>query len=122
MDRVVDRVLHVQQRRGVSTTTRRPFEGPLLFVGVRCTLRYIVLPFLLPLVGAATGARVGVATSAALGVLVILDVIAVASIVVTLRRLWRHRHPRRRQYLPVALALTLLVVFLAVTDARVLYA
>lgn len=97
-----------------SASGRRPFETPLLLVGVRCIARYIVLPFMLPLIGVATGA--------ALGILVILDLIAVVSIVATVCWLWRIQHPRRGQYLPVALALTMLVVFFLVIDARLLYA
>ena len=122
MDRVVGRMLQVQPRPADATVRRRPFETPLLMVGVRCTVRYIVLPFALPLVGVATGATRGIVTGAALGILLILDVIAVISIVATLRWLWRHQHPRRWQYLPVALALTALVAFFLVNDTRVLYA
>jgi len=74
---------------------------------------YIVLPFVLPLMGVATGA--------ALGILLTLDVIAAIAILAMLRRLWRLQHPRRWQYLPVALALAVLVgVFLA-NDMGVLY-
>jgi hypothetical protein len=70
-----------------------------------------VLPLVLPLLGVATGA--------ALGILLIVDVIAAIAIVATLRRLWRLQHPRRWQYLAVALALAVLVSFFFVNDARV---
>jgi hypothetical protein len=115
MDRAVARVLHVEPglpapRQAVATTGSRPFETPLLVSAVRCTLRYIVLPFVLPLLGLAAGA--------ALGLLLMLDVIAAIAIVATLRRLWRLQHPRRWQYLLVALALAVLVGFFFVSDAR----
>jgi tetrahydromethanopterin S-methyltransferase subunit D len=97
-----------------TTAGRRPFETPLLLVGVRCAVRYIVLPLVLPLLG--------VAARPALGILVILDVIAVVAIVTTLHRLWRHRHPRRWQYLPVAVILTTLIALLLVNDGRLLSA
>jgi hypothetical protein len=84
----------------------------MLLVGVRCTVRYIVLPVLLPLLGAATGA--------ALGVVLILDAVAVVSIVASLRRMWQLRHPRRWHYLPLALTLIVLVVVAVVSDARAL--
>jgi len=45
-------------------------------------------------------------------------VIAAIAIVATLRRLWRLQHPRRWQYLPVALALAVLVGFCFMSDAR----
>jgi hypothetical protein len=62
MDQAVARVLRVQPhplvpREAIATTSSRPFETPLLLAGVRCTLRYIVLPFVLPL-GFWVGARV----------------------------------------------------------------
>lgn len=106
---------------GVATDRRRPLETPLLLVGVRCIVRYIVLPFALPLMAAATSATRAVVTGAALGILVVLDTVAVISIAATLRRLWRHQHPRRWQYLPVALALTGLIALLLVNDSRMLY-
>jgi hypothetical protein len=76
-------------------------------------VRYIVAPFVLPLLGVVTGAT--------LGILLTLDVIAAIAIVATLRRLWRLHHPRRWQYLPVALALAGVAGFFFVTDARVLF-
>lgn len=123
IDRAVARLLRVQPQppqEAVDATGSRPFETPLLVAGARCVLRYVVLPFLLPLAGVAAGATVGVVTGAALALLLILDVIAVGAIVATLRRLWRAQHPRRWRYLPLALALTLLVAVFFVIDARVL--
>jgi hypothetical protein len=98
-------------------TMRRPLQKPLLLVGLRCTARYIVLPFVLPLLGVAAGAR-GIVTGAALGILVMLDIAAVASIVGTLRWLWRRRHPRRWGYLPVAAALGVLIGLFLVNDVQ----
>jgi hypothetical protein len=69
----------------------------------------------------ATAATVGIVTGAALALLLILDVIAVVAIVATVRRLWQFQHPRRWHYLPMALALALLVGFFFVNDARVLF-
>jgi hypothetical protein len=125
MDRAVARWPRVQPqppaaREAAATTSSRPLETPLLVSAVRCTLRYIVLPFALPLMGVASGATLGIATGAALGILVTLDVIAAIAIVATLRRLWRVQHPRRWQYLPLALGLAGLVGVFFVSDARVL--
>jgi hypothetical protein len=125
IDRAVARLLRVQPRplaprKALAPTGSRPFETRLLLGGVRCILRYVVLPLLLPLLGVATGATVGIVTGAALALLLTLDVIAVVAIVATLRRLWRLQHPRRWQYLPLALTLALLVGLFFVIDARVL--
>lgn len=105
-----------------ASTSSRPFETPVLIVGVRCVLRYIVLPFVLPLMGVGTGATLGVVTGAALGILLTLDLIAVVALVVTLRRLWRLQHPRRWQYLPLAIAFAVLLGFFFANDASVLFA
>jgi hypothetical protein len=126
IDRAVARLLRVQPqpvapREALAPTGSRPFETPLLLAGVRCILRYVVLPLLLPLLGVATGATVGIVTGAALALLLTLDVIAVVAIVATLRRFWRLQHPRRCHYLPLALALTLLIGLFFVNDARVLF-
>jgi hypothetical protein len=88
------------------------FETPVLVAAARCTLRYIALPFGLP--------PLGVAMGAAVGILLLLDVIAAIAIVAALRRLWRFQHPRRWQYLPVALALMVLVGLFFARDVRVL--
>ena len=90
MDRAVVRLLLVQPqplvpRKSVATTSSWPFETPLLVSAVRCTVRDMVLPFVLPLLGVATGA--------ALGILLTVDMIAAIAIVATLRRLWRLQHP-----------------------------
>ncbi len=71
----------------------RPFETPLLLAGARCTLRYLVLPFMLPLLGVATGPTAGIVTGASFALLLTLDVIAVVAVVATLRGLWRLQHP-----------------------------
>jgi hypothetical protein len=113
MDRAVARALRVQPRplvprQAVATTSSRPFETPLLISAVRCTPRSIALPLVLPLLEVVTGA--------ALGLLLFFDAVAAISIVATFRRLWRLQHPRRWQYLPVALAVLAGSFF--VRDAR----
>lgn len=80
-----------------------------------------MLPFVLPLLGVAVRAARGVVTGAALGILVILDVLAVVSILGTLRWLWRCQRPRRWHYLPVALALTALIALFLINDTRMWY-
>jgi hypothetical protein len=101
-----------------ATTARRPLASPLLLVGLRCIARYLLLPFVLPLLGATGGIVPGVA----FGILMVLDVIAVVSILATLRWLWRHQHPRRWQYLPVAFTLIVVIAVFLVNDTRLLSA
>ncbi len=125
MDRTVARVLRITPQpamgpKAAAMTSNRPFETPLLVSAVRCTLRYVVLPLVLPLVGVAAGATGGIVTGAALAILLALDMTAAIAIVATLRRLWRLQHPRRWQYLPVALTLAILAGIFLVNDTSVL--
>jgi ABC-type iron transport system FetAB permease component len=116
VDRAVGRLLRVQpvsRDEALLPDDGWPFETPLLVSAVRCSLRYIVLPFVLPLAGMASGA--------ALGLLLALDVIATIAIVGTLRRLWRTQHPSRWQYLLLAIAFGVLIGFFFANDARVLH-
>jgi hypothetical protein len=124
MDRAVARLLRVRPQplsAREATAMTRPLQTPLLISAVRCTLRYVVLPFALPLLGITTGAAFAIVTGAALGILLTLDVIAAFAIVTTLRRLWRLQHPRRWRYLPAVLVLGALVGFFFVSEARVLF-
>jgi ABC-type iron transport system FetAB permease component len=86
-------------------TAQNALSFSLLFSGVRCILQYAVLPFLLPIVG--------IATDAAVPILLVINILAMVSIVFSLRRFWRIRYAHRWWYLVVAtVALMLLTVFL----------
>ena len=76
----------------------------LMFSGMRCILQYVLLPFLLPVVG--------IAADAAVPMLLLINLIAMASIFFSLRRFWTIGYKHRWGYLAVALAaLTLLLAF-----------
>jgi uncharacterized membrane protein len=111
LDRFIGRALGVDMTPSTDTveqqtrTAENAFGLSLMFSGVRCILQYAVLPFLLPLVG--------IATEAATPLLMIISVLAMISIVFSLRRFWRIGYKYRWQYLVVAVtALTLLAAFL----------
>jgi hypothetical protein len=108
-----DRAIAIPRARGIA------FETPLLMAGLRCSLRYVVLPLAVPFLVAAGGA-LGIVTAVALGVLLVLDVIAAISIVATFRRLWRSQGRRRWWYVPTAMVLALLVGLFLVSDAQLL--
>ena len=90
-------------------TADRLLGVALLVTAVRCTLRYVVLPFGLPLLGLAPG----VAT----GITLVCDVLAAAIAVSSLRRLWMTRHPTRWRYLALVCLVLLVVITLRVSDA-----
>jgi len=90
----------------VDDRAERAFGFSLLFSGVRCILQYVILPFVLPLVG--------VATEAALPISFAVNLLAIGLIVYSLRRFWKIGYRYRWRYLGVALvALAMLVAFIA---------
>ncbi|MFC1464207.1 MAG: hypothetical protein ACFLMY_05100 [Candidatus Brachytrichaceae bacterium NZ_4S206] len=88
----------------------RLFTGSVIFVSVRCTLQYIVLPFVLPLIG------LGGNWSAGLGALI--DIVALVTIAYNVRRLW-HTSWRWR-YIGLAAVMVGIIAFMLYQDARLL--
>lgn len=83
----------------------RAFNFSLIFSGVRCILQYMILPFVLPLVG--------VTVDAALPVMLVINVVALVSIFYSVRRFWAVDYRYKWQYLPIAaVAVVLLTAFL----------
>jgi len=113
LDSAVGRILGVspQPQPAAANTNaevgkaERVFGLSLLFSGVRCILQYAIFPFVLPLIG--------IASSAALPVTLTINVVAIVSIVFSLRRFWQIRYARRWEYLVVAVvALVVMISFI----------
>lgn len=119
-DGFMSRLLLIDQRTLVAAPsdeaaqTRRAENAltiSLLFSGIRCLLQYALLPFLLPIVG--------VAADATIPILLLINLIAMVSIFLSLRRFWTTLYKHRWSYLLVALAaLALLVAFTAYDIAK----
>ena len=80
----------------------------LMFSGARCILQYVLLPFLLPIVG--------IAAEATLPILLLINLVAMASIFFSLRRFWTIGYAHRWRYLVVATAALVLLVAFTVYD------
>ena len=108
-DQIMSRLLFTSGPTAAVTArqTRRAENAlslSLMFSGMRCILQYVLLPFLLPIVG--------IAADAAVPILLLINLIAIASIFFSLRRFWTIGYKHRWAYLGVALAaLTLLFAF-----------
>ncbi len=110
-DSVMSRLLFLPAAGGGAQTTADAARGAenaltasLLFSGARCLLQYVLLPFLLPIVG--------IAADATVPILLLINLIAMASIFFSLRRFWAVGYAHRWRYLVVAAAaLTLLIAF-----------
>jgi len=85
---------------------QRGFSISIVVSGIRCSLTYLVFPFLLPLLGLAPG--VGPVLGIGIGTF------AIAANGLSIRRFWRAQHPWRRPITMLHLGvITLLVVLVA---------
>ncbi|MCY4071370.1 MAG: hypothetical protein OXG60_08725 [Chloroflexi bacterium] len=111
---LIDSRARISARSDEAAQTRRAENAltiSLLFSGVRCILQYVLLPFLLPIIG--------VAADATVPILLLINLIAMVSIFLSLRRFWTIGYKHRWSYLVVALAaLTLLIAFTAYDIAK----
>jgi hypothetical protein len=103
-DALVARVLMVKPTPRVSAATGPTSADRLMSIAVvvsavRCTISYVLVPLVLPLIGILAGATRGVTLAC--------DVVAVVAVVASLRRFWRAQHPQRWRYLLVAVGVLL---------------
>jgi hypothetical protein len=91
---------------------QRAVTYSLLLSAVRCTIQYVLLPFVLP--------WIGIAAPIPPWITLLLSGLAIASLVRNVRLLMRQHHPRRWSYLGIAVVVaTALLVFVAM-DLRAL--
>lgn len=109
-DMFVRRLLRIKERPpGVSAATAySAFQKSMLISGTRCTLTYVVFPFVLPLL--ALSPRVG----GFIGV--VIGSVALVSDVFTIRRFFAVDHKYRWYFSAVALSVICLMVVLLVED------
>jgi hypothetical protein len=89
---------------------RRALTFGLLLSALRCTVQYVLLPFVLP--------WIGVATSIPPWVMLVLGAVALASLTRNVLYLWRMHHARRWSYLALAGMVALALVLFMVMDLR----
>jgi hypothetical protein len=89
-------------------SARQLVEKSLLISMARCLLTYIVLPFVIPVVGLARGVTpvVGIA----------VGVVAIGANVASVRRFWRADHRYRWHYTVLASVIVLALSWLIVAD------
>jgi hypothetical protein len=89
----------------------RIFSLSILISAIRCTLTYVVFPWVLPLLGIAKGVGPGVGVT--------VGVIAIVFNILSIRRFQRSTHPWRRPLMALngcVIALLLVLVALDVAD------
>jgi hypothetical protein len=90
----------------------RAFGFSLVFSGVRCILQYAVLPFILPLIGLAADVAVPLTLA--------INLIALASVLYSLRRFWQINYKYKWQYLPIAITAVVILCAFVVLDLHAL--
>lgn len=86
--------------------TDRLMGGSLLFVAIRCTLQYVLLPFVLPFMG--------LNDSISNGLSVIIDVIALGMIAYNIKRLWNTSW--RWRYLALSVVMVAIIAVFLYND------
>ncbi|MEM7331550.1 MAG: hypothetical protein AAF490_05635 [Chloroflexota bacterium] len=113
LDHFMDYILFVTPMNLSSAppqATEDAFSFLLLLSGTRCVLQYILLPFVLPLVG--------IAIDATAPLLIGFNVLAILSIVFSLRHFWRIRFGHRWVYFLVSVAVIFLLGLLIRFDLQ----
>ncbi len=87
-------------------SAQRAMTLGLLISALRCTVQYVLLPFVLP--------WVGLAAAIPRWITILLAGVALASLTRNARYLWRVHHPRRWSYLVLAsIVASVLLLFVA---------
>lgn len=113
-DRFVCDLLRVPDGPKVSLfAAENSMRRSIILSGIRCTLTYIVIPFIVPFIGLAA------AIDAPLGIAVGLA--AMLSLVTTVRRFFMANHPKRWWYTWFAVVMFAFLIFLMVRDGLRLF-
>jgi len=108
-DRFMRTVLRLPEgQTATAAEARSAFQKSLFISTCRCTLMYIVFPFVLPAVGIARG------VGPVIGV--IIGMLAIVSITYSIRRFWRANHSKRWHYTIFGLTIIGFLIFLAFKD------
>ena len=99
-----------ENERSKRTAAERAFSTSMLISAVRCLLTYIVLPWILPIVGVAKGvsAEIGIPISA----------VAIVFNLLSIRRLWAANHRWRWQCTVIGSGIIVLLIILIVLDVQ----
>jgi len=108
-DRFMRRLLRLPEgQTSTAAEARSAFQKSLFISTCRCLLMYIVFPFVLPAVGIARG--VGPVIGVVIGLL------AMVSIVYSIRRFWKANHSKRWHYTIFGVVIIGFLTYLAITD------
>ena len=108
-DRFMRRLLRLPEgKTSTAQEARSAFQKSIAITACRCIIMYLVLPFVLPIVGLASG------VGPAIGLLI--SILAIMSIIYSIRRFWRADHSKRWHYTAFATVIIGSLIYLSVTD------
>ena len=108
-DQLMRKVLRIENTSAESNeAAQSALQKSILISAIRCTLTYVLIPFVVPVLGfaAAVDAPLGIA----------LSLVAIVSVTYSLRKFFGSDHPRRWQYAALAGVLLVFVTALLIPD------
>ncbi|MFQ5558015.1 MAG: hypothetical protein ACE5GB_10980 [Acidimicrobiales bacterium] len=94
-------------------SVERTFSISILISAVRCTLTYVIFPWILPLLGIAGGVGPGIG--------LVIGTVAIVANAFTIRRFWAARHRYRVPVTVLSAGIIVLLVVLVVVDLADLF-
>jgi hypothetical protein len=109
-DRLMRRALRlpVDGPKATAAQAQKAFQTSVLVAAVRCTLMYIVLPFVLPVIGVASGVGPWIGLP--------ISIAAIVAITMSIRRFWRADHSKRWHYTVLGTVVIGFMIVLIVQD------
>ncbi len=109
-DRFMRRILWlpIDGPQATAADAQKAFQTSILVATFRCLLMYIVFPFVLPLIGVASGVGPWIGLP--------ISVLAIVAITMSIRRFWRADHSKRWHYTVIGTAVIGFLMFLIVSD------
>ena len=108
--RPADHGAHQVPESQLPAPAERALTFGLLLSALRCTLQYVLLPFVLP--------WIGFATSIPPWLTLAIGGLALAALVRNVRYMWRLHHARRWSYFAIASVVTTTLLVFMVMDVR----
>ena len=110
----IDAPANIPTEQKVTQNAERTFSLSLLFSGVRCILQYVLLPFILPIVGIAGDFSVVIS--------LVINTMALAGIIYSLRTFFKVNYRHKWRYVPIATVAIILLVAFIILDIAEMYA
>lgn len=109
-DRFMRRLLRLplEGPKPTAADAQKAFQTSIMVATVRCLLMYVVLPFVLPIIGVASGVGPWIGLP--------ISIAAIVAITMSIRRFWRADHSKRWHYTVLGTTVICFLIFLVIQD------